>query len=89
MKFWKTLRREIKERFINFETVQGLYLLPCGIIGMAITWSHLQYILQAMGTSYFGYLILTGAWKVYYNPIKQKFKRNKLVQDREFRAGVR
>lgn len=86
---WRWIKRELAERVFKFETVQGLYLLPAGIVGMWITWTHLQYVIQAMGTTYFGYLIICGAWKIYYNPVKQKFKRNKLVRDREAIYAVR
>lgn len=88
-RFFSKLRQDLFERFVKFETVQGLYLLPAGLAGLVITWTNLQYILQAMGTTYFGYLVLCGAWKIFYNPVKQKLRRNQLVRNREFEAGVK
>jgi hypothetical protein len=39
--------QDFKERFLTFETVKGIYLLPAGGIICYVTLFYLQYVIQA------------------------------------------
>ena len=80
--FLERFKQDIKERFLNFETIKGTYLLPAGLAGMWVTWTNLQFILHAMGSVYFGYMIIEGARKILVNRVKQKIAQEQLVEKR-------
>ena len=39
--------QDFKERFLTFETVKGIYLLPAGGVICYVTLFYLQYVIQA------------------------------------------
>ena len=41
------LLQDFKERFLTFETVKGIYLLPAGGVICYVTLFYLQYVIQA------------------------------------------
>lgn len=84
--FLQRLVQDIKERFLNFETVRGIYLLPAGVIGLYITWSNLQFVIQIAATAGFGYLILDGLRKVFVNRVQQAVVKHGLLYDAEEEA---
>lgn len=77
------LKRDFVERFLNFESLKGLYLLPAGLIGLVVTWTNLQFILHAMGTAYFGYMVVEGLRKIFVNRISQALKVEELKEKRD------
>lgn len=80
---WKKLKQDFKERFLNFETAKGIYLLPAGCIGIFICWYYQQYFVQAFGTIIFGYMVYEGLRKIMVNRVKQAKARKKLFEERE------
>ena len=40
--------QDFKERFLNFETVKGIYLLPAGGVICYVTLFYLQYVIQGV-----------------------------------------
>lgn len=75
--------QDFKERFMNFETAKGLYLIPSGIIIVAVTLLWMQYLIQACGILFGVYLIVEGVRKVAVNRVKQKLARDALIAERQ------
>lgn len=69
-----------KDRFLKFETLHGIYMVPLGIVGLYVTFTHIQYIFQVIGTLIFMYAIIEGCRLIGYNPIK---KAADIVEKRE------
>lgn len=87
---WEHIKMDIKERFFNFETVKGAYLLPVGLLGLYITWNYVQFILYAIGFAYFGYMVLEGSRKISVNRIRQQVSVRKLIDLRkEFNSKLK
>lgn len=80
---WERIKMDIKERFFNYETVKGIYMLPVGLLGLYITWNYVQFILYAIGFAYFGYMTLEGSRKISVNRIKQQVVVRKLIEVRK------
>lgn len=72
----------MKERFLNFETAKGIYLIPAGIIIIYVTLFHLQFIIQVAGVLFGWYFVSEGLRKVFVNRIKQSIATDKLIEDR-------
>ncbi len=78
MSIMQTIKIDFKERFVNFETVRGLYLAPAGLLGAYIVIFHFQFILQAAGLIGFIYIAVDGIRKIGVNRIKQAIKEEEL-----------
>jgi hypothetical protein len=81
---WKKFKRDFRERFLNFETAKGMYLVPAGAAIIYITLFHIQFIIQSTGVLLGGYALFEGLRKVFVNRIKQAAVVEKLVTDRQF-----
>lgn len=79
---WAGIKQDIKERFFNFETAKGFYLVPVGLFGLWVAVLHVEYVIQAMGAAYFGYMVFEGVRKILVNRIKQGLKRGQLAAKR-------
>lgn len=79
---WQKFKQDFKERFLNFETAKGVYMVPAGLIGCYITIFHLNYMLQAVGILGFWYVFSEGMRKIAVNRIKQKVAREDLMAAR-------
>lgn len=79
---WENFKKDFKERFLNFETAKGMYLMPAGLIIVYATIYYLQFILQVCGVLLGWYLFSEGLRKVQVNRIKQKVERDKLIDQR-------
>lgn len=79
---WERFKQDFQERFLNFETAKGIYLLPAGLAGLYVTLFYLQFILQAFGGAIFGYMVFEGFRKITVNRIKQSQKVEELTQKR-------
>ncbi len=75
---WKAIKLDLRERFANFETVKGLYLLPSGLVGLWVVFYHLQFILHIFGLVCFGYMVVEGIRKIGVNRIRQTIKAEEL-----------
>lgn len=69
---WKNFKRDFKERFMKFETLRGIILMPSGIILILTTWTHLQYSIQVFMTSVGVYWFIDGLRKIFVNRVKQQ-----------------
>jgi hypothetical protein len=81
---WKKFKRDFRERFLNFETAKGMYLIPTGAAIIYVTLFHIQFIIQCVGVLLGGYALFEGLRKVFVNRIKQAAAVGKLVDDRKF-----
>jgi hypothetical protein len=77
-----TLLQDFKERFLNFETAKGVYLIPAGLVLCYVTLMHLQYLIQAWGLLCGVYMSSEGMRKVFVNRVKQKIATETLVEKR-------
>jgi hypothetical protein len=59
--------QDLKERFLNFETVKGIYLLPAGGVICYITLFYLQYVIQAFCLALGIYMMVEGFRKIQVN----------------------
>jgi hypothetical protein len=82
----ENLLHDLKERFLKFETVRGLYLLAAGLLGIWTTKNNLQFVIQCAAYAGFGYVAILGLEMIFANRIKQKLKFNKEVFKAEDRA---
>lgn len=63
---------EMKQRFIKFDTLHGLYLLPLSIIGLYVAIFHLEYVLHALAAIIFSYGLVESIRLIFYNPVKKE-----------------
>lgn len=77
---WMVLKRDFKERFLKFETVRGLMLMPFGVILAVTTWTHFQYSIQVFMTATGLYWFVDGAYKIFVNRVKEQVKLQKQVE---------
>ena len=66
--FWQ----ELKDRFLKFEAIHGLYWIPTGIIGLYVVLFHIEYVIEVAAVWLFIFLILEGLYKLLHNPIKKQ-----------------
>jgi hypothetical protein len=72
--------QDFRERFLNFETVKGVYLLPAGGAICHVTLFYLQYVIQAFCLAFGIYMMVEGCRKILVNRVKQKIATEKLVE---------
>jgi hypothetical protein len=80
---WKKITTEIKERFMNNETLSGIAFILMALALFNPAW--LIFVAQA-------YLLYEGIRRLWINPIKQEAIKQDLVQARksaDYKAGVR
>ena len=74
--------QDLKERFLTFETVKGIYLLPaCGVI-CYVTLFYLQYVIRAFCLALGIYMMVEGFRKIQVNRTKQSLSADRLRDDR-------
>jgi uncharacterized membrane protein len=74
--------QDFKERFLNFETVKGVYLLPAGGVICYVTLFYLKYVIQAFCLTLGVYMMVEGFKKIQVNRVKQKIATEGLVEKR-------
>lgn len=62
--------QDLKERFLTFETVKGVYLLPAGGVICYVPIFHLQDGIQAFCLALGIYMMVEGARKIQVNRVK-------------------
>jgi hypothetical protein len=74
--------QDFKERFLNFETVKGIYLLPAGGVICYVTLFYLQYVIQAFCLALGVYMMVEGSRKIFVNRVKQSLATERLKDAR-------
>ena len=84
--------QDFKERFLNFETVKGIYLLPAGGAICYVTLFYLQYVIQAFCLALGIYMMVEGFRKIQVNRVKQSLAAERLkdarLREMEIKATV-
>lgn len=79
---WEAFKRDMKERFLNFETAKGMFLIPAGLAGLYTTWYYTQFIIQVGCSILFIYMSSEGLRKIFVNRIKQAAKQSAMLRER-------
>jgi hypothetical protein len=85
MSRWQLFKMDMQERFLNFETVNGLYLFPACAFGLYCVWVDdlFKYSIQIGMTIFYVYGAYIGLRKVLVNRIKQKLSQERLLKKRK------
>lgn len=81
--------QDIKERFLNFETAKGIYLVPAGLIVVFASIYYISYVIQVAFGLFGWYLFSEGLRKIFVNRIKQSLENDLLKSARKSADGVR
>lgn len=84
---WKAIKMDIKERFLNFETAKGMYLVPAGLVTMFVSVYYQQYVIQSLGFLFGLYILSEGLRKIFVNRFKQERKQEEIRQQRTILTG--
>jgi uncharacterized membrane protein len=84
--------QDFKERFLTFETVKGIYLLPAGGVICYVTLFYLQYVIQAFCLTLGVYMMVEGFRKIQVNRVKQSLATERMkdarLREMEIKATV-
>jgi hypothetical protein len=85
---FEKLKQDFIERFLNFETARGIYLVPAGIVIMYLAIFHVNIVIGV--TFFLGglYAVSDGVRKIFVNRIKQKAVRDELLAKRKVATEV-
>lgn len=64
--------REIEQRFLKFETLHALHMIPLSLLGMYVTIYHLEYVLHVIAAQIFTFTLVEGLRYLFYNPVKKE-----------------
>lgn len=78
----------LKERFLKFDTLHGIYKIPLGILVVYMGLFHIQWILQALAVFVGTKAVMEGLQNLFTNPVAQKLALNTAVINRAERLGV-
>ena len=82
MSTWSKLKMDFVERFLNFETAKGIYLVPAGFITIYVSIYYIQYLFIVGGCLLGWYLVSEGLRKVFVNRFAQERIKMKLRSER-------
>lgn len=68
---WQKFLTDAKERFLKFETANGIFLVPAGVLVLIVAIFYTQFILHAMAFIIGGSAIIYGLYAIFHNPIKK------------------
>lgn len=80
---WNKIKQDFKERFLNFETAKGIYLLPAGCIVIYSAVFYIQFVIQVAAVLSGAYFVYEGFRKITVNRIKEGRAKAKLAKERE------
>ena len=63
---------DLKQRLLKFEAAHGLLMVIAAIVGLLVTFWHLEYVLHALAVLLFGITFFWGLYKIFYNPVKKE-----------------
>lgn len=87
--WWEKLKRDLKERFLNFETAKGFYLIPAGLAISYVAAYYMQYLMQTAGVLFGWYWASIGVWKIFINPVKAEAEHWNRVEARQQEAKAK
>jgi len=84
---WEKIKQEIRERFLNFETAKGIYMIPAGSVIIYVSVYYQQYLFMATGVIFGWYCVSEGLRKMLVNRFAQARKQKEIADAREALAG--
>lgn len=76
-----SLWTELKDRFLKYETIHGIYWIPTGIIGIYVVIFHIEFAIEVAAIWLFLFLIIEGFYKLFHNPIKKQAAITRKTKD--------
>lgn len=70
----------LKERFLNFETSKGIYLVPAGAILAYMSVKHVEFTISTAGLLFGVYGVYEGLRKIFVNRFAQARKQRELAE---------
>lgn len=83
IKEWALLKQDFKERFLNFETVKGIYLIPAGVLVVFMAMFHVSFVIQTAFGVLGALLVVEGLRKILVNRTKQAVAQDALRAQRD------
>lgn len=80
---WERFKMDFRERFLNFETAKGIYMVPAGLFIVYFAIFHIAFVIQVTFAIYGWYMFSEGLRKIFVNRIKQAVKQDQLIADRK------
>lgn len=78
---------DFKERFLNFETAKGIYMVPAGLAMAYAAIFHIAFVIQVSFALLGWYLFSEGLRKVWVNRVKQSLKKDQMKSTRLAASG--
>ena len=75
---WKKFKKDFTQRFMNFETAKGVYMVPAGLVIVYVSVYEVRYLMQSVGALFGWFIFCEGLRKILVNRIKQAMVRRKL-----------
>jgi len=80
---WQKVKQDMKERFLNFETAKGAYMVPAGLVIVYAAVFHIAYVIQVSFALMGWFIFSEGLRKIGVNRIKQAQKKEQLLAARK------
>jgi len=84
---WDKIKMDIRERFLNFETAKGIYLVPAGLLVCYVSLYYQQHVITVCGVLFGWYMVSEGLRKVWVNRFKQERKQEEIRQEHATATG--
>lgn len=84
---WEKFKMDFKERFLNFETAKGIYMVPAGFIITYAAVYYIAYVIQVAFGLLGWYMFSEGLRKVWVNRVKQDLKKDQMKATRLDASG--
>lgn len=84
---WDKIKMDIKERFLNFETAKGVYMVPAGLIIAYAAVFYIAFVIQVAFGLLGWYMFSEGLRKIWVNRVKQELKRDQMKATRLTTSG--
>ncbi len=79
---WERFKMDFKERFLNFETAKGIYMVPAGLVIVYCAIYYIAFVIQVAFAVFGWYMVSDGLRKIWVNRIKQAVKTEQMKEDR-------
>lgn len=84
---WEKFKMDFKERFLNFETAKGIYMIPAGLIIAYAAVYYIAYVIQVAFGLLGWYMFSEGLRKVWVNRVKQDLQKDQMKAARMEATG--
>lgn len=84
---WEKFKIDFKERFLNFETAKGMYLVPAGAAMLYAAIYYIAFVIQVSFGLLGLYMVIEGLRKTFVNRVKQSLNKDKMKATRLENTG--